>query len=176
MSAKKLIEISHHLASEVDQLQWVSPSHVYNPLIYAHRNHDAYLRHFGQKKGRVLMVGMNPGPWGMAQSGVPFGDVEKVSQWLGLNEPLEGPLPEQHPNYPILGMQCHRKEGSGQRLWGWAESRFGTAQRFFSKAFIWNYCPLLFIKENRNSIPEKLNKKERKALAPVCDRTLEIGR
>src|SRR5690625_5432139 len=115
---------------------------------------------------------MSPGPWGMAQTGIPFGDIGFVTQWLQLCAPLSGPLPEQHPKYPILGMECHRREGSGQRLWGWAQERLVTPQNFFEQAFVWNYCPLLFLGQGRNLIPEKLKKAERDALTPLCDDAL----
>lgn len=172
MTAEKIIDISTQLAKGLNQLQWQTPTHVYNPLSYAWPNYTTYIRRFGAQKGRVLLVGMNPGPWGMAQSGVPFGDVDKVRNWLGIQGPLEGELPEQHPKYPILGLDCHRTEGSGQRLWGWAQERFDTAEQFFEQAFIWNYCPLLFIAQDRNLIPEKLNANERQAITRLCDHAL----
>lgn len=173
MSAEQLIKTSRRLSDELNGLSWTTPTHVYNPLDYAWKNHETYVRRYGEQPGRILMVGMNPGPWGMAQTGLPFGDVEKVSQWIGIHEPISAVLPEQHPNYPILGMDCHRREGSGQRLWGWAEDRFGSADDFFEQAFVWNYCPLLFIAQNRNLIPEKLAKAERDALTPLCDQALK---
>ena len=173
MSAEQLLAISETLSGQLDDLSWTTPTHVYNPLDYAWENHATYVRRYGQEPGRILMVGMNPGPWGMAQTGLPFGDVEKVSQWMGISGSLGANLPEQHPNYPIMGMACHRREGSGQRLWGWAEERFGAADDFFRQAFVWNYCPLLFIAQNRNLIPEKLSKAERQALTPICDQALE---
>jgi len=172
-SADQLVQLSQQLRDEVNQLSWQTPSHVYNPLNYAWGNHLAYIQRFGVTTGRVLMVGMNPGPWGMAQTGIPFGDVELVSQWLQLTQPLGDDLPAEHPNYPILGLDCHRREGSGRRLWGWARERFQTPEAFFAQVFIWNYCPLLFIQNNRNLIPEKLSKAERDALTPICDRALK---
>src|SRR5690625_2412586 len=87
-SADQLVQLSQQLRDEVNQLSWQTPSHVYNPLNYAWGNHLAYIQRFGVTTGRVLMVGMNPGPWGMAQTGIPFGDVELVSQWLQLTSPL----------------------------------------------------------------------------------------
>ncbi|HLS18157.1 MAG TPA: uracil-DNA glycosylase family protein [Paenalcaligenes sp.] len=172
MSADRMLEISRELSQALDQLKWITPSHVYNPLDYAWANHEEYIRRYGGQQGRILMVGMNPGPWGMAQTGIPFGDIGFVTQWLQLCAPLSGPLPEQHPKYPILGMECHRREGSGQRLWGWAQERFVTPQKFFEQAFVWNYCPLLFLGQGRNLIPEKLKKAERDALTPLCDDAL----
>lgn len=172
METLPIVEIAAQLASDVDRLVWHTPSHVYNPLRYAWGNHRTYLERYGSQPGRILMVGMNPGPWGMAQTGVPFGDVVEVRDWLHIDHPIQGPLPEQHPNYPLLGMDCHRREGSGRRLWGWARSRFPDADDFFRKAFVWNYCPLLFIQHNRNLVPEKLSRNEQQALVEVCNTAL----
>ena len=149
-----------------------TPSHVYNPLVYAWEAHREYLRRYGAKRGRVLLLGMNPGPWGMAQTGVPFGDVLTVREWFRIDMHLGATLPAQHPKYPIRGMACHRNEGSGSRLWRWAESRIGTPDDFFERFFVWNYCPLLFIKNGRNLTPEHLSRPEAAALAVVCDRAL----
>ncbi len=154
-------------------LDWRTPSHVYNPLQYAWNGHRIYLQRYGRKRGRVLLVGMNPGPWGMAQTGVPFGNISAVRDWFRIESRLARSLPVQHPNYPILGMRCHRDEGSGRRLWGWAQRRFGTPERFFERFFVWNYCPLLFICRNRNLTPAGLTARESNALGRVCDRALE---
>ena len=167
-----LLRTVRTLARETDGLSLSTPSHVYNPLIYASAAHHEYLRRYGAKRGRVLLLGMNPGPWGMAQTGVPFGDVVMVREWFGIETRLGSVLPEQHPKYPILGMACHRNEGSGSRLWRWAEARLGSPDEFFSRFFVWNYCPLLFIKDGRNLTPEHLNRDEREALMGACDRAL----
>lgn len=160
------------LAREAGGLTFTTPSHVYNPLGYAWSGHRQYLQRYGAQRGRVLLLGMNPGPWGMAQTGVPFGDVVTVREWFGIDTRLGKVLPEQHPKYPILGMACHRNEGSGSRVWRWAEDRVGTPEDFFARFFVWNYCPLLFIGNNRNLIPEQLSKPETAALTTVCDRAL----
>ncbi|MEP6511278.1 MAG: uracil-DNA glycosylase family protein [Dokdonella sp.] len=167
-----LLRVTRKLAHEVDVLRFSTPSHVYNPLNYAWAGHQEYLRRYGAKRGRVLLLGMNPGPWGMAQTGVPFGDVVTVREWFGIETRLSNVLPEQHPKYPILGMACHRNEGSGSRVWRWAEARLGTPDDFFERFFVWNYCPLLFIKDGRNLTPEHLNRAETEALTEVCDRAL----
>lgn len=172
MTSPGLLKVTRTFAHEVDDLRWSTPSHVYNPLIYAWTSHREYLRRYGAKRGRVLLLGMNPGPWGMAQSGVPFGDVLMVRDWFHIESQLGKVLPVQHPKYPILGMACHRNEGSGSRLWRWAEARLGTPEDFFARFFVWNYCPLLFIKDGHNLIPERLSLRETEALTAVCDRAL----
>ncbi|HLQ85316.1 MAG TPA: uracil-DNA glycosylase family protein [Salinisphaeraceae bacterium] len=167
------IDIARQLGDTVARLQFSSPSHVYNPLQYAWPAHEQYLQRYGMVSGRVLLVGMNPGPWGMAQTGVPFGDVIMARDWLGIEAPLQPPLPEQHSKYPIAGFACTRREGSGRRLWGWAEQRFGTPEQFFERFFVWNYCPLLFIGNGRNLVPGKLKQDERKPLLAACNKALE---
>ena len=146
---------------------------VYNPLGYAWDLHRVYLeRYVGEGRGRVLLLGMNPGPWGMAQTGVPFGDVEFVRDWLDLSGRIRRPEPE-HPKIPVAGLDCHRREVSGQRLWGWARDRFVTPQAFFERFLVLNYCPLSFMEAGgRNRTPDKLPRRERDPLFAACDRAL----
>lgn len=172
-AANTVIRLTQRLGRDVGRLDFTTPSHVYNPLSYAWPAHRQYLQRFGGARGRVLLLGMNPGPWGMAQTGVPFGDVGMAKDWLGIEAPLRPPLPEQHPKYPITGFDCPRREGSGSRLWGWAQQRFASPERFFEHFFIWNYCPLLFIGDGRNLIPGKLRKAESEPLMAVCNRALK---
>ena len=121
---------------------------------------------------RVLYFGMNPGPFGMAQTGVPFGEVAAVRDWLGIEAPVERPARE-HPKRRVEGFACRRSEVSGARLWGWARARFGTPERFFARFFVWNWCPLGFLADSgANLTPAELPAAERRALEAVCDRAL----
>ncbi len=165
--------IARRLAREADALEFGPPVvHVYNPLVYARRNHEQYLRRYARPGVRALLVGMNPGPWGMAQTGVPFGESEHVRDWLGIDEPLEPPR-VQHPKRPIDGHACGRSEVSGRRIWSWAKERFGTPDAFFDRFFVWNYCPLCFLEDSgRNRTPDKLPAREREPLFAVCDDAL----
>jgi len=45
-------------------------AYVYNPLEYATEPHEAFVRKFLNSTKSVLFLGMNPGPFGMAQNGV----------------------------------------------------------------------------------------------------------
>lgn len=166
------IRIARRLARDMQALEFHTPSHVYNPLIYAWPAHREYLARYGAARGRVLLLGMNPGPWGMAQTGVPFGDVTMVRDWFDIPLRLGRDLPAQHRKYPILGKDCHRSEGSGARLWRWAQQRLGPPEAFFARFFVWNYCPLLFIRRERNLVPGQLSKREAGALTAGCDRAL----
>jgi single-strand selective monofunctional uracil DNA glycosylase len=145
---------------------------VYNPLRYAREAHEHYLTRYGAAPKRVVFVGMNPGPWGMAQTGVPFGDVETVRAWLRIDAPVTPPA-EQHPSRPVLGLDCPRIEVSGRRLWGLVRDRFGDAPAFFRDHFVANYCPLLFLEASgRNLTPDKLHPASRQELYAACDRHL----
>ena len=168
-----LVEISAELSQRVGALAFPSVPYVYNPLVYAWAPHEAYLERWGSKTPReVLMVGMNPGPFGMAQTGVPFGDVAMVRDFLGVTGEVGKP-PTEHPARPITGFECHRSEVSGTRLWGWARERFGTAERFFDRVFVANWCPLVFMDESgRNRTPDKLPPSERTELYAACDDAL----
>ena len=168
-----LIAVSRQLSERVDALTFGPPvTHTYNPLEYARRSHEAYLRKYGAGRRRVLLVGMNPGPFGMAQTGVPFGDVACVRDFLGIRAPVDRPRHE-HPKRPIEGFECARCEISGTRLWGWVRSRFGSADAFFRDHFVANYCPLVFMEPSgRNRTPDKLPADERVPLFAACDEAL----
>ena len=173
---KSLVQVSRSLSRVVSKLCFSDPvTYVYNPLEYARRPHELYLERYGRGDKEAVFVGMNPGPFGMAQTGVPFGDVELVRDWMGIEAAVGRPTRE-HPKRPILGFECARSEVSGSRLWGWARDRFGTPERFFSRFFVINYCPLVFLEESgRNRTPDKLSPDERAALLPACDRALRAA-
>ena len=168
-----LITLTDHVCAEIAKLRFAPPvTCVYNPLDYARAGWDAYVNAYGQGPRKVLLVGMNPGPFGMAQTGVPFGDVPSVRDWMGIQAEIRKPR-EEHPRRPVEGFACSRREVSGQRLWGWAAERFGSAERFFARFFVANYCPLCFMEASgRNRTPDKLGTAERTRLFEACDRAL----
>lgn len=172
-SPTTLAEISRALSRRLQSHRFSPPTdRVYNPLEYAQGLHEAYLERFGPGTGRILLLGMNPGPWGMAQTGVPFGDVGFVRDWMGLRGAVKKPRDE-HPKRPVQGLACTRREGSGSRLWGWARDRFQTPEAFFERFFVINYCPLIFLEESgRNRTPDKLPRDEQGPLQAECDRAL----
>lgn len=147
-------------------------SYVYNPLAYAWAAHDLYLQKFGEGKKGVVFLGMNPGPFGMAQTGVPFGEIEAVRDWLGIYAPVGHPARE-HPKRLVQGFACPRSEVSGRRLWGLFKERFGPAKNFFAEHFVANYCPLVFCEDSgRNFTPDKLPAAEQSRLFAACDQHL----
>lgn len=172
--SSKLVESAQRLRNAVDALRFAPPvSHVYNPLDYAWAAHELYLRRYGNSRKRVLFLGMNPGPFGMMQVGVPFGEISAVRDWLGIETPIAKPKQE-HPKRLITGFACTRSEVSGRRLWGLFSERFGTAKNFFAEHLVINYCPLVFLEESgRNRTPDKLPAAERTALYAACDQHLK---
>ncbi|MCB9593698.1 MAG: single-stranded DNA-binding protein [Sandaracinaceae bacterium] len=170
----ELVAIDRRLSRRVDALTFEPPTaFVYNPLAYARAPHEAFLERYGAGTREVVLIGMNPGPFGMAQTGVPFGDPTFVREWMGIDGLKVKKPPREHPKRPIVGLESPRSEVSGTRLWGWAKDRFGTADAFFARFFAINYCPLVFMEESgRNRIPEKLPKPEREALFEACDEAL----
>jgi single-strand selective monofunctional uracil DNA glycosylase len=177
--SEQLIAAARRLSAQVGRLKFQPPiTHVYNPLTYAWKAHEAYLRRFGNGRKRVVFLGMNPGPFGMVQTGVPFGEIAAVRDWLGLRARIEKSRSE-HPKRPVLGFDCPRSEVSGRRLWKLFAERFGSPERFFTDHFVANYCPLAFCEASgRNQTPDKLPRAERDRLFEICDehlrRVLEI--
>ena len=164
---------SRELCDAVDSLHFSAPvTHVYNPLSYAREPHENYLERYVNTTKRVVFMGMNPGPWGMAQTGIPFGEIAAVRDYMGLRGTIGRPV-NSHPKRPVLGFDCPRSEVSGRRLWGAIEARFGEPDAFFSDCMVLNYCPLSFMEESgKNRTPDKLPKAERQPLESACDHHL----
>ena len=158
------------LSEGCGQLSFAPPVvHVYNPLDYAWPLHEQYLRLATRTKKRIVFLGMNPGPFGMAQTGVPFGEVAAVRDWLGLDAKITPPAAV-HPKRPIDGLNCLRSEVSGRRLWGLFAERFESAPAFFADHFIANHCPLAFLEDTgRNRTPDKLPAAETGPLEAICN-------
>ena len=140
-----LESITDDLLHELRPLRFGIPvTHVYNPLAYARVPYSKYLQRYAKPPKQIVLIGMNPGPWGMTQTGIPFGEVTAVRDWLKIEAPVDRPA-QMHPKRPVAGFECRRSEVSGKRIWGWAQKRFKTPQKFFARFFIANYCPLQFI-------------------------------
>jgi len=171
--ADKLIEAAGDLRDSVDRLKFKPPvTHVYNPLDYAWRAHLIYLRRYGRTRKRVVFLGMNPGPFGMTQTGVPFGEINAVRHWMKIEATIARPRAE-HPKRHVEGFNCPRSEVSGRRLWGLFAERFGGPKEFFADAFVANYCPLAFFdKDGRNVTPDRLPGSRAAPLIAACDRHL----
>lgn len=170
---------ARELSQAVERLRFAAPvTHIYNPLDYAWAAHELYLQKFGVGRKRVIFLGMNPGPFGMAQTGVPFGEVAAVRDWLKISASVKRPRKE-HPKRPVQGFDCPRSEVSGRRLWKLFADRYGAPEKFFAEHFVVNFCPLAFLSATGSNVtPDKLGKTERARLEQICNahlrRVLEI--
>jgi single-strand selective monofunctional uracil DNA glycosylase len=171
--SEQAILSAERLADAVDALDFSPPTtHVYNPLRYAATGQHAYLRLAANSKKKIFFMGMNPGPFGMAQTGVPFGEIAHVRDWMGIDATVLSPEVV-HPKRPIEGFACLRSEVSGRRLWGLFADKFPDATDFFADHFVANYCPLVFMEASgRNRTPDKLPAAEMEPLYAVCDQHL----
>lgn len=168
-TAQKMIEAARTLRDDVDSLEFGKPvAYVYNPLDYAWNPHERYLSTYASTQKKVLFLGMNPGPFGMAQTGIPFGEIDAVVNWLHVSGEVAAPA-KMHPKRPIDGFSCSRSEVSGRRLWGLFRDVYGSAENFFKTAFVANYCPLIWMSESgANITPDKLNASDRALVDKAC--------
>ena len=165
----ELIASTQRLSRELKPLQFGAPAvWAYRPLEYAWKSHEVYLKRFGQGRKRVVFLGMNPGPYGMVQTGVPFGEIPAVRDWMGICESVGKPEKE-HPKRPVDGFDCQRSEVSGRRFWGLFAERFGSAEAFFKEHFVLNFCPLVWMSETgANITPDKLSAADMKPVEEIC--------
>ena len=173
---EQLLGAARQLRDDCDQIRFSSPiTHVYNPLHYAYAPYEQYVRRFGNAPKHVVFLGMNPGPFGMMQTGIPFGEVAAVRDWMQIQAQVDKPA-SQHGKRPIDGFACSRSEVSGKRLWAWAANQFGSAENFFGHSYVLNYCPLVFLEASgRNFTPDKLPAVTARQLAAACDRHLVLS-
>ena len=171
--SEMLIEAAAELVQALKPLSFGEPvSHVYLPTEYAWDRHCDYLNNYGGGSKKVIMLGMNPGPWGMAQTGIPFGEIPSVRDWMGISGSVGKPEKE-HPKRPVEGFECSRSEVSGRRLWGLFAERFPDAHDFFKDHFVANYCPLVWMGETgKNITPDKLPAAEMAPVEKACRKHL----
>ncbi|XP_013171163.1 PREDICTED: single-strand selective monofunctional uracil DNA glycosylase [Papilio xuthus] len=142
---------------------------IYNPTIYARHTFEMYVRKYCNTKKSIMFFGMNPGPFGMSQTGVPFGDVSSVREWLGIEGPVGKP-PKELETRPVRGFECTRTEISGKRFWGLLKEICGTPEKFFESSFVYNYLNQQWMKTNGcNLTPGDFKVTEMKALYEICD-------
>merc|ERR1711936_687488 len=78
--------IESALAEELFHLKYENSKvkYILNPLDYALDPHINFLKKCLSGPRRVMFVGLNPGPWGMCQTGIPFGDVDQCKHFLNV--------------------------------------------------------------------------------------------
>lgn len=168
------LEAARRLSKACAGLRFTEPvAYTYDPLDYAWDGHRQYIERFGERPKTALFVGMNPGPWGMGQTGVPFGDVETVRTWMGIEDAEVREPANVREARPVHGFSCPRGEVSGARFYGGLHDHYGSLHEAYRHLYIANYCPLLFFNaRDQNLTPDKLRKADREPLFGVCDEHL----
>ncbi|KAK0182484.1 hypothetical protein PV327_000623 [Microctonus hyperodae] len=169
----QLIALEYELTKRIELIKFGPPvEYVYSPIEYALSVHLNFLNKYCCGTKNILFLGMNPGPWGMSQTGIPFGEINSVVNWLKLSGFIGKPQKEQNDR-KITGFNCKRSEISGRRFWNFFKSICGNPENFFKYSFIRNYCPVaLMDASGRNITPAELKGPEQKRLRDVCDKAL----
>lgn len=168
--SSRFLQVELELNVHLRRLTFTEPvRYIYNPLEYAWDTHSRYVETYCQRGQSVLFLGMNPGPFGMAQTGVPFGEVKSVVDWLKITGEVGHPT-EEHPKRRITGLACTQSEVSGARFWGFFRKLCQDPAVFFRHCFVHNLCPLIFMAaSSKNLTPPELVAGERDALLALCD-------
>jgi single-strand selective monofunctional uracil DNA glycosylase len=119
---------------------------------------------------RVVFVGMNPGPFGMVQTGVPFGEIAAVRDWMGIEAEVANPRRE--PQAPDRGLRLRPLGGERAAPVGAVRRAFRQRRGLLAEHFVANYCPLAFFDGGRNLTPDKLPAAEQgrcwRPATPIC--------
>ncbi|XP_046881041.1 single-strand-selective monofunctional uracil-DNA glycosylase 1 [Hypomesus transpacificus] len=171
--ASRFLQVELELNAHLRRLSFSDPvRYIYNPLEYAWDTHRCYVEKYCGGGQSVLFLGMNPGPFGMAQTGVPFGEVNSVRDWLKITGKVGHP-PDEHPKRQITGLSCTQREVSGARFWGFFRKLCREPAVFFRHCFVHNLCPLIFMSASgKNLTPPELSVGERDTLLALCDTAL----
>ena len=179
MTVEHLIRAAASLRDDADPIgrRLVAEGSVdvcYNPLEYAWDVHEAYLRRMGGSGARAVILGMNPGPHGMGQMGIPFAATSMVRDLLRITD-IQVNQPEAvDPRRPVVGLEYPREEVSGTRLWGLLFEHYGDARAVASRVFLVNHCPLMLFSGSRatNITPDKVAGPTARTLLERCDQHL----
>ena len=179
MIVERMIETSSKLRDDVEKfadslVKEGSVDAVYNPLAYAWEPHRAYLELASGRGAKTLLLGMNPGPHGMGQMGIPFAATSVVRDLLKITNLDVGQPRTPHPKRPISGLDWPKEEVSGTRLWGLLANEYGSAESIFKSVFLLNHCPLMLFSGERatNITPDRITGPTTKALLERCDEHL----
>ena len=157
MIVERMIEASSKLRDDVKKfadslVKEGSVDTVYNPLAYAWEPHRAYLELASGEGAKTLLLGMNPGPHGMGQMGIPFAATSVVRDLLKITDLEVGQPRNPHPKRPVSGLDWPKEEVSGTRLWGLLADEYGSAESIFKSVFLLNHCPLMLFSGERATI------------------------
>lgn len=82
--AQRFLQVELELNTHLRRLTFSEPVHyIYNPLEYAWETHRCYVENYCRGGQRILFLGMNPGPFGMAQTGVSTHKYTRLTTFVG---------------------------------------------------------------------------------------------
>lgn len=153
----RLLQNAILLNEKLGTLSFTSPvQFVYNPVKYAFDMYAAFLRKYCNSEKKILLLGMNPGPWGMVQTGIPFGEINMVKDWYKIEARINKPQRE-CPEREVMGLNCSRTEISGKRIYDFFKNISETPEVFFQDTYLYNFCPLALMQNGgKNITPSSL--------------------
>lgn len=78
--SSELLNVASSLNSNINNLKFSNPiKYIYNPTVYAYDPFKKYIEKYGSTEKHILFIGMNPGPFGMSQTGVSVNKIECTS-------------------------------------------------------------------------------------------------
>jgi len=170
----EFLKIEQELSKNLLHIEYseTKVKYISNPVEHAKEPHTSFLEKYLNGGKSILFLGMNPGPWGMCQTGVPFGEVQTCKNWLKICGNVTQPK-NYHPKRPIEGFGCKRREVSGERFWRFFEMKCKTPDVFFKDCFVYNHCPLAFMTETgKNITPPQIGADKRALINNLCDNAL----
>lgn len=160
---------------KIDIGQFTNDIIMYNVLDYAWDAWEQYITQYAKGTAHTLVLGINPGPHGMVQTGIPFGNISTVQHYLNIQPNIQHDKISPHPRRPVLGLTYTREEPSGKLLWGTIQEMYPNPNDFFSDFFVLNYCPLAFFSNDEkasNLTPDKLPKIYQSHIEILCSKHL----
>ncbi len=136
---------------------------IWNPGLYGETWHARFRRLYRPGQHPLVVFGLNPGPYGMAQTGIPFTDIRRLVSALpdlaaelrGRGERVEPPGLAPPGLRPYLSRSF---ESSAVRVYRFLKKGWGGAERGWTEVVVANPCTLLFIDpaEGKNRTPADL--------------------
>ncbi|NOJ92166.1 hypothetical protein HMI51_04300 [Corallococcus coralloides] len=146
--------------------------YVYHPWVYACEPFARFLDTYGPRHPLdYLFLGLNPGPWGMTQTGIPFTDPTTVRTHLKLSGQVNTPGGTS-PRVPVTGLDSKKKEGSAAAISALMGRRWGSVANCYKSGYVMNFCPMFMLDDlGVNVTPADLRVKcsAMRSLRDLCD-------
>jgi single-strand selective monofunctional uracil DNA glycosylase len=128
---------------------------VWNPALYTTDIYEHFLSRYPPRPGAVLILGLNPGPHGMSQTGIPFTDCRTAKAKLGISLEVPGRAPEDLCRWlkKENGRWRSTYERSSLGVYRFLQLGWRNDLRVaFANVYIANPCPLLFFSSSGKNV------------------------